>query len=223
MGKDFFDASPAAKEVFELANRVIGFDLATLCFTGPEDRLNQTDISQPAISKHLKVLERAGLVSASQDAQRRPRRLEAEPLTEASVWLEQCRETRGDRRVAGDRADLLAAAAERLHGARRDAHGGHDLVHAREGVAHDAPTLVRLGARALRDLRRLGDARRRRGYRLRHLLRGAGDEQRLTDLLLGAARPVHILTPSATVRRIVNMTALAVADANAPRGQESLF
>jgi malate dehydrogenase (oxaloacetate-decarboxylating)(NADP+) len=42
-------------------------------------------------------------------------------------------------------------------------------------------------------------------------------------MLLGAARPVHILTPSATVRRIVNMTALAVADANAPRAQESLF
>jgi len=39
-------------------------------------------------------------------------------------------------------------------------------------------------------------------------------------MLLGAARPVHILTPSATVRRLVNMTALAVADANAPRGQE---
>jgi malate dehydrogenase (oxaloacetate-decarboxylating)(NADP+) len=43
-------------------------------------------------------------------------------------------------------------------------------------------------------------------------------------VLLGAARPVHILTPSASVRRIVNMTAVAVADANAPRGQEqSLF
>jgi malate dehydrogenase (oxaloacetate-decarboxylating)(NADP+) len=39
-------------------------------------------------------------------------------------------------------------------------------------------------------------------------------------VLLGAARPAHILTPSATVRRIVNMTALTVADANAPRGQE---
>jgi malate dehydrogenase (oxaloacetate-decarboxylating)(NADP+) len=43
-------------------------------------------------------------------------------------------------------------------------------------------------------------------------------------ILLGAARPVHILTSSATVRRIVNLTALVVADANAPRGQEqSLF
>jgi DNA-binding transcriptional ArsR family regulator len=45
-------------------------------------------MSQPAISKHLKVLERAGLISRSQDAQRRPRRLEARPLAEASEWLE---------------------------------------------------------------------------------------------------------------------------------------
>ena len=45
-------------------------------------------ISQPAISKHLKVLERAGLISRSQDAQRRPRRLEAKPLAEATGWLE---------------------------------------------------------------------------------------------------------------------------------------
>lgn len=48
-------------------------------------------MSQPAISKHLKVLERAGLISTSQDAQRRPRRLEAQRLAEASGWLEQCR------------------------------------------------------------------------------------------------------------------------------------
>jgi malate dehydrogenase (oxaloacetate-decarboxylating)(NADP+) len=52
----------------------------------------------------------------------------------------------------------------------------------------------------------------------------AGGNVTIGPILLGAARPVHILTPSATVRRIVNMTALAVADANAPRGQEqSLF
>jgi malate dehydrogenase (oxaloacetate-decarboxylating)(NADP+) len=42
-------------------------------------------------------------------------------------------------------------------------------------------------------------------------------------MLLGAAKPVHVLTPSVTVRRLVNMTAVAVADANAPRAQESLF
>jgi len=49
-------------------------------------------ISQPAISKHLKVLERAGLVSCGQDAQRRPRRLEAKPLAEATEWLERYRQ-----------------------------------------------------------------------------------------------------------------------------------
>ena len=49
-------------------------------------------MSQPAISRHLKVLERAGLISTSHDAQRRPRRLEAKPLAEASGWLERYRE-----------------------------------------------------------------------------------------------------------------------------------
>jgi malate dehydrogenase (oxaloacetate-decarboxylating)(NADP+) len=48
----------------------------------------------------------------------------------------------------------------------------------------------------------------------------AGGGVTVGPILLGAARPVHILTPSATVRRLVNMTALAVTDANAPRGQE---
>jgi malate dehydrogenase (oxaloacetate-decarboxylating)(NADP+) len=54
-----------------------------------------------------------------------------------------------------------------------------------------------------------------------NLLKVASSENvTIGPILLGAARPVHILTPSATVRRIVNMTALIVADANAPRGQE---
>src|SRR6266478_1444426 len=48
-------------------------------------------MSQPAISKHLKVLERAGLISRGRDAQRRPRRLEAMPLAEATQWLENYR------------------------------------------------------------------------------------------------------------------------------------
>jgi DNA-binding transcriptional ArsR family regulator len=50
------------------------------------------DMSQPAISKHLKVLERAGLVSRHRDAQRRPCRLVAAPLAEANEWLERYRE-----------------------------------------------------------------------------------------------------------------------------------
>ncbi len=49
MGKDYFEASAAAREVFQEANAVLKIDLAELCFAGPEERLNQTDISQPAI------------------------------------------------------------------------------------------------------------------------------------------------------------------------------
>jgi DNA-binding transcriptional ArsR family regulator len=48
-------------------------------------------MSQPAISKHLKVLERAGLISRSRAAQRRPRRLEATRLREVTQWLERYR------------------------------------------------------------------------------------------------------------------------------------
>ena len=48
-------------------------------------------MSQPAISKHLKVLERAGLISRGRDAQRRPCRIETKPLAEADEWLENYR------------------------------------------------------------------------------------------------------------------------------------
>jgi DNA-binding transcriptional ArsR family regulator len=50
------------------------------------------DMSQPAISKHIKVLERAGLIARSRDAQRRPCRLVVAPLREATDWLERYRE-----------------------------------------------------------------------------------------------------------------------------------
>ena len=49
------------------------------------------NMTQPAISKHLRVLERAGLISTSREAQRRPRRLEAAPLAQATEWLENYR------------------------------------------------------------------------------------------------------------------------------------
>lgn len=48
-------------------------------------------MSQPAISKHLKVLERAGLIERAVDRQRRPARLRAEPMAEAVRWLEEFR------------------------------------------------------------------------------------------------------------------------------------
>jgi len=49
MGRDFYDAAPAAKQIFDKANQITGFDLARICFEGPEDKLNSTVISQPAI------------------------------------------------------------------------------------------------------------------------------------------------------------------------------
>jgi DNA-binding transcriptional ArsR family regulator len=50
------------------------------------------EMSQPAISKHLKMLERAGLISRGRDAQRRPCRIETQPLEDAWGWLERYRE-----------------------------------------------------------------------------------------------------------------------------------
>ena len=49
-------------------------------------------MSQPAISKHLKVLERAGLIVRGRDAQRRPARIQAKPLQEANMWIERYRQ-----------------------------------------------------------------------------------------------------------------------------------
>ena len=49
-------------------------------------------MSQPAISKHLKVLERAGLIKRSREGQRRPCRLESRPLRELDAWLDRYRE-----------------------------------------------------------------------------------------------------------------------------------
>jgi DNA-binding transcriptional ArsR family regulator len=50
------------------------------------------DMSQPAISKHLRVLQRAGLISRGRSAQRRPSRMEAAPLIEATAWIERYRQ-----------------------------------------------------------------------------------------------------------------------------------
>jgi DNA-binding transcriptional ArsR family regulator len=70
-------------------------------------------MSQPAISKHLKVLERAGLISQGRDAQRRPRRLEAKPLAEATEWLERYR------RIWEENFQRLDALLEELKSGKR--------------------------------------------------------------------------------------------------------
>lgn len=67
------------------------------------------EMSQPAISKHLKVLERAGLVSRARDAQRRPVKAEAKPLAEAAGWLDTYRRS-FERRFA--RLDALLEALQ---------------------------------------------------------------------------------------------------------------
>lgn len=59
--------------------------------TSVTDLAEPFDMSLPAITKHLKVLERAGLISRSRDAQWRPCRLEAKPLEAAADWVEQYR------------------------------------------------------------------------------------------------------------------------------------
>ena len=61
------------------------------------------DMSLPAVSKHLKVLERAGLISRGREAQWRPRRLTADPLREAANWMD------GYRRFWEDSLDRLEA------------------------------------------------------------------------------------------------------------------
>ncbi|NED95235.1 winged helix-turn-helix transcriptional regulator [Phytoactinopolyspora alkaliphila] len=71
------------------------------------------DMSQPAVSKHLKVLERAGLVLRSREAQRRPRTLQTEPLQAAATWLEDFRSLWEERFQGLDTVlDELMAAAE---------------------------------------------------------------------------------------------------------------
>ena len=73
------------------------------------------DITMPAVSKHLKVLERAGLIERGRDAQRRPCRLRPEPLREVSNWLDRYRAP------CGARPDHLdECLCEQPRGARRD-------------------------------------------------------------------------------------------------------
>jgi DNA-binding transcriptional ArsR family regulator len=66
------------------------------------------EMSQPAVSKHLKVLERAGLISRSRDAQFRPCRLEAKRLKEATQWMERYR------RFWDERIDSLDGVLEEM-------------------------------------------------------------------------------------------------------------
>lgn len=76
------------------------------------------DMTGPAITKHLKVLEKSGLISRSRNAQWRPCRLEGKPMKEASEWLEQYRQE------WEDRFDRLEAYLQVLQAEARDVPDG---------------------------------------------------------------------------------------------------
>jgi DNA-binding transcriptional ArsR family regulator len=76
-------------------------------------------MSQPAISKHLKVLERAGLISRGRDAQRRPCRIEAAPLRDANAYLERYREIWEARFDRVDELLIEMKAKEKTHERKR--------------------------------------------------------------------------------------------------------
>ena len=89
-------------------------------------------MSQPAISKHLKVLERAGLISRGRDAQRRPCRIEGKPLAEATGWLERYREV-----WEGNFQRLDALLDEMRFGLRSPAGSRRRSARARRAVKHE--------------------------------------------------------------------------------------
>ena len=76
-------------------------------------------MSLPAISKHLRVLERAGLITRGRDAQRRPCHLEPAALDEATAWVEQCRREWAQRFDRLDGYLKTLQAKEKRHGRRR--------------------------------------------------------------------------------------------------------
>ncbi len=76
-------------------------------------------MSQPAISKHLKVLERAGLISRGRDAQRRPCKLEAAPLRDVTAYLERYRDLWEERFQRLDDVLSELKAKEKKHAAKR--------------------------------------------------------------------------------------------------------
>jgi DNA-binding transcriptional ArsR family regulator len=86
-------ADPLSSTLFALADPTRRAILARLV-TGDatvKELAEPYDMSVAAVSKHLKVLETAGLISGSREAQSRPRHLEAEPLQAVSAWLEDYR------------------------------------------------------------------------------------------------------------------------------------
>ena len=56
MGKDLYDASPVAKELFEKANKILGFNITEIMFNGTDEELKETKVTQPAVFLHSTIL-----------------------------------------------------------------------------------------------------------------------------------------------------------------------
>jgi DNA-binding transcriptional ArsR family regulator len=91
------------------------------------------ELSQPTISKHLKVLEDAGFIERGRDAQRRPRRLVATALKDVADWVEPFRKQWEDRLDNLDRHLAKMSKKEKQHAGRHRQHRRN----ARPGHAHD--------------------------------------------------------------------------------------
>lgn len=102
-----------------IVERLAGGDATVLELAAP------FDISLPAISRHLKVLEEAGLITRGRDAQRRPCRLRPEALREVMVWAEHTRRAweerfdRLDEYLRELQAEKTETRTERNHGGRK--------------------------------------------------------------------------------------------------------
>jgi DNA-binding transcriptional ArsR family regulator len=89
-----------------------------------KDLSSPFDMTQPAISKHLRVLERAGLIEQGRNAQWRPRRLRAEPLREVADWVSQYR------RHWEESFERLDAYLREVNAGQEQGHGDDDDIDA---------------------------------------------------------------------------------------------
>lgn len=113
MGRDFVERSAAARRTFEDANRILGFDLADLCFSGPAERLNATDISQPAIFVTSVAVWSAIQEDSALAAEIRPDASAGLSLGEyTALWLAEALSFEDALRLVNRRGQLMQRAAE---------------------------------------------------------------------------------------------------------------
>jgi [acyl-carrier-protein] S-malonyltransferase len=108
---DVVQASPAARAIFEQANALLGFDLTSLCFSGPEERLNATDVAQPALFVASVAMWKA-LEATGQATRYAPEATAGLSLGEyTALWLAGCFSFEDGLRVVRARGELMQAAA----------------------------------------------------------------------------------------------------------------